>query len=718
MSRKISWIAGFIPSTILAILMVVCVVVVSMLMTAKLDSDTRAREETVIANGLVARADEIGKLVVPQVVWDDAVRNLDNRLNLAWATDNIGVFLNQVSGFERSFVIDRDGNVVFAARDGKRADTGTFAEFSEASRSLVASIRALEARSVAEATSSGKPRPLSLVIGKHTFAAANGQVNLVTATLVQPDFGTAQVSGARSPIVIAVMPLDTAFMATFSNRYLLHDADLALGAPHDASGRASAALSDAEGDRVATLFWQPQRPGNAILRSAGLPVLVLICALLAGALFLYRRGEGRLAARDTAKAADLAKSKFLATMSHEIRTPLNGILGMAQVVATSTRESDTQDRVGVIIQSGETLLALLNDVLDLSRIEAGKLAITPMDRNVAYLLTHVEQLFRPLAEEKGLSFQVACSPTAVTALRLDPTRFNQCVCNLVSNAIKFSASGAVSVILDTREAASGQHMVMVTVQDTGIGMRPETVSALFQPFSQADASITRAFGGTGLGLSITRKLARLMGGDVSVMSTPGVGSTFTLTLLADAAIQPLAEGVDPRFSLLEVRGTSSVAGSRVLLVDDQAINRQVAKLFLASLGVEVIEACNGQEALDLLASERFDLVLLDIHMPVMDGRECIQKLRASAKPWSDLPVIALTADAMSGDRETLIKLGMTDYVSKPIDRASLLSAVTYCIGAGTLQNADAKTASAGLGNVKDSSIDLADILTRIDSAAA
>jgi CheY-like chemotaxis protein len=229
------------------------------------------------------------------------------------------------------------------------------------------------------------------------------------------------------------------------------------------------------------------------------------------------------------------------------------------------------------------------------------------------------------------------------------------------------------VRLGGEQRSDGQWTVRISVSDTGIGMTKETMDRLFSHFSQADASITRRFGGTGLGLAITRQLARLMGGEVAVTSRMGEGSTFEISFVAPlgaAASATQAEEDRPLGAPAEGPIRQAV-GARVLLVDDNAVNRNVVKLFMASLGPEITEAVNGQEALDKLAEQEFDIVLLDVHMPVMDGKEAIKRIRASDQPWRDIPVIALTADAMSGDRERFLAMGMSDYLSKPIDAREL-----------------------------------------------
>jgi CheY-like chemotaxis protein len=254
----------------------------------------------------------------------------------------------------------------------------------------------------------------------------------------------------------------------------------------------------------------------------------------------------------------------------------------------------------------------------------------------------------------------------------------QCVSNLVSNALKFTPSGRIDVHVAWRPVSESEAVVFVSVQDTGIGMAPDVQARLFKPFTQADSSIGRRYGGTGLGLAISLRLAQLMGGGLSVESTPGAGSRFILTFRAEVheAVEPVrvAKHEAARPALQGLRGL------RVLLTDDNAINRQVVKLFLAPHGCVVTEAVNGQDALDKLAAAPFDLVLLDVHMPVMDGKEAIQRIRASDQPWRSIPVIALTADAMSGDREKLIAIGMSDYLSKPVDQRALVARMNAILG--------------------------------------
>jgi CheY-like chemotaxis protein len=261
----------------------------------------------------------------------------------------------------------------------------------------------------------------------------------------------------------------------------------------------------------------------------------------------------------------------------------------------------------------------------------------------------------------------------------------QCVGNLLSNAIKFTERGGVHVKVSSQEAEPGKWVVSVAVRDSGIGMSESVLKRLFSTFTQADASITRRFGGTGLGLAITRQLARLMGGDVTVHSEPGQGSTFTLTFAADAVMEhspaPSTEVMPQTVSDAELQ---RLRGIKILLVDDNAVNRQVVKLFTARLAPRFVEAVNGQEALDRLHDEDFDLVLLDVHMPVMDGKEAIKRIRACGEAWATIPVIALTADAMSGDRERYLALGMTDYVSKPLDQRELTTKISVAMASRQL----------------------------------
>ncbi len=382
-------------------------------------------------------------------------------------------------------------------------------------------------------------------------------------------------------------------------------------------------------------------------------------------------------AKESAEASSNAKSQFLANMSHEIRTPLNGVLGMAQALEGDGLNPDQKEKVGVILDSGKSLMALLNDVLDLTKIEAGKLEISCVPGDFLHTMKRTRQLFQATAQEKGLDLFVRYDSNFPQRLSYDPTRVRQCVSNLLSNAIKFTGQGRVEVAISAKAQGDGKYMIVVDVSDTGIGMDPETIGRLFSVFTQADGATTRKFGGSGLGLAISRQLARMMGGDITVTSEEGRGSTFRLTFHAMEA-KPEAPSKAEQAKATD-SAKRSLRGLRVLLTDDNAINRQVIRLFLAPQGCDIVEATNGKEALDKIAQGDFDIVLLDVHMPVMDGKEAIQRLRANPR-WASLPVIALTADAMSGDREKYLALGMTDYVSKPVDQRELIARMYKVMG--------------------------------------
>ncbi|MCG8442705.1 MAG: ATP-binding protein [Caulobacterales bacterium] len=389
-------------------------------------------------------------------------------------------------------------------------------------------------------------------------------------------------------------------------------------------------------------------------------------------------------ARRRAEASTRAKSAFLANMSHEIRTPLNGVLGMAHVLAQEDLPAGQRDLVEAIDDCGRSLMVILNDVLDLSKIEHGKMTVTRAPGDLRQTIESACRLFRASAQDKGLALTVEVCEDLPDRLSCDVARVRQCVTNLVSNAVKFTDTGEVSVSAACAPAPDGDGLVItVAVEDTGVGVGKDMREGVFEAFVQADGSATRRHGGSGLGLAITRKLARMMGGDLTLESVEGQGSTFTLTFHAgrhepaaapapDAAPgEPAAAGGpqpdEAPLALLPIQ--------KVLLVDDNAVNRQVARLFLEPGGAGVIEAENGVEALERLERESFDLVLLDIHMPVLDGPGTVERIRGANAPWSSVPLVALTADAMIGDRERYLAMGMDGYVAKPIDRAALFAEI-------------------------------------------
>jgi signal transduction histidine kinase/ActR/RegA family two-component response regulator len=424
---------------------------------------------------------------------------------------------------------------------------------------------------------------------------------------------------------------------------------------------------------------------NRRLAQASGVIALLLAVLVAGgvtwAIYQRRVSHHLREAREHAEAASKAKSAFLAVMSHELRTPLNGMLGLAQALRTEPLPPHQRDQVDLILDSGDTLLVLLNDILDLSKIEAGKLEIAPTAGDLVATCSRLIGAYQPTARDKGidLAFRVEGVPPGL--LLFDAVRIRQCLTNLVSNALKFTNGGKVEVVLASGpDLASGRQRVRLKVSDTGIGMSQATLSKLFRAFTQADASTTRTFGGTGLGLNITRRLVEMMGGEIRVESTEGEGSTFIVEMLVDAAVEAepgpdttgAEEPAEPSFA--------AVHGSRVLVVDDHPVNRRVIRLFLAPFECEIFEAENGKEALEALESEPVDIVLMDVNMPVMDGLEATRRLRADAR-FAQLPVIALTADVMSAQIKTCLAAGADAHVAKPIDLRNLLSAMDQTLAA-------------------------------------
>ena len=414
---------------------------------------------------------------------------------------------------------------------------------------------------------------------------------------------------------------------------------------------------------------------NRQLAQASGVIALLLALLVAGgvtwAIYQRRVSHHLREAREHAEAASKAKSAFLAVMSHELRTPLNGMLGLAQALRAGTLTKEQHEQVDLILDSGDTLLVLLNDILDLSKIEAGKLEIAPTVGDLVQTCARLVGGYQPTAREKDVALTFTLESQAPGPLMFDGVRVRQCLTNLVSNALKFTTTGKVDVALACYPEADGRVRVRLRVSDTGIGMNETTVAKLFRPFTQADASTTRNFGGTGLGLNITRRLVEMMRGEIKVESEEGRGSIFTIEMLVDAAEASDLPVGDEDAGEEETR-FAAVHGRRVLVVDDHPVNRRVIRLFLEPFECELIEAENGQQALDALDREPVDLVLMDVNMPVMDGLEATRRLRTDTR-FLRLPVIALTADVMSAQIKTCLEAGCDAHVAKPIDLRNLLS---------------------------------------------
>jgi signal transduction histidine kinase/ActR/RegA family two-component response regulator len=649
----------------------------------------QAREEHVVVEQTLERAlDRLDSDVAAAAVWDQAYALLRPGADVGWLDHEIGSYYTDNRGDDLAVMLDARDRPFYAYGERGRVAPESLPSIVTAAGALIADVRRQEALAVAARAGgkSGDPQTATVAETAHGVVRAGERIYMVAVSTVTPEKAGHPRRAEPAVIVLCAQRVDRHLLPVLSKEMRIRRPRMLDTAPGDA---AAVVLLDPGGLPLGWLTWDPKQPGLDAVRQAAplvLPgVLLLAIAGLALALRIRRvlreldaSEAGQKAAlaevveaRDRAQSANLAKSQFLANMSHEIRTPLNGVLGMAQVMEQSGLGSPHREHLKIIRDSGETLLAILNDVLDLSKIEAGRFELDDHVFDLAQTIAAACRPFAQLAHQKDVAFATEISADAQGAWCGDSVRLRQVLSNLASNAVKFTPEGWIRLGVEATPEG-----LTFTLTDTGIGIAPERIADLFQKFVQADASTTRRFGGTGLGLAISRELVERMGGTLRMDSAPGKGSTFVFRLpfvRADAA-----DYLDP------APGEGDIRSLRILAAEDNATNQFILRALLEPAGVDLHTVANGREAVDAFHADDFDLILMDVQMPVMNGIEATRAIREreSAHSLSPTPILALSANVMSHQVAEYAEAGMDGVVAKPVDAGKLIEAIAAMMERG------------------------------------
>jgi len=631
---------------------------------AAVDHMTDVREATLMRQAIDHRQREVGEDVRIVSMWTDGYQHTARRFDPAWVEVNYGHDLQRSRKHDVTVLFDARDRPIYAARAGDTVRPDAVAAFAAAVRPILA-----DARGESDAKVGANPDVMGFDRQGSAQGAVRvgGKVYLVAAATVTPEpQHRDRLLATPPPVMVSALEINGAFLGWLDHDYGLKGAYLTTGAPP----ALSAPLASVDGAPVATVVWRPNHLGYQVLRQAGPGIIGFGLAVMfvAGLLILRVRRLARevMAARDLAEAGGRSKSEFIANMSHEIRTPLNGVLGMAQAMDLHELSPDQRERLRIIRESGSTLLALLNDVLDLSKLQAGKLEVSEEVFDLEALGRQVCATFGGLAAEKGLALKLDVDDAVRGAWVGDPLRIRQVLANLVANAVKFTASGSVTLAMEPCGTS-----VCFAVIDTGIGLDEARIPHLFDKFAQADASTTRRYGGTGLGLAICKELVELMGGGIHVVSRPGEGARFAFSLplargqAGSEAAAPQAPSADPPRRL------------RVLAAEDNPTNQLVLRALLEPLDADLTLAANGREAVEAYAAGVFDVVLMDVQMPEMNGADATRAIRAleARRGAAPTPVLALTANVMRHQLDSYLAAGMDGHIAKPLEIAGLYAAL-------------------------------------------